>query len=61
MLEPGYRIPRFFLPWVLGVVSPQGNISAGAKEMGSGPGHLQCGALARAPGPLFPQTVLKAG
>lgn len=40
MLEPGHRIPRFFFPSVLGVVSPQGSIIAGAKEMGHGPGHL---------------------
>lgn len=53
MLEPGHRIPRFFFPWVLGVVSPQGSIIAGAKEMGHGPGHLQSGALAQAPGASF--------
>lgn len=44
---------RFFPYWVLGVVSPQGSVIPGAKEMGSGPGHLQSEALAQAPGASF--------
>lgn len=60
MLEPRHRIPRCFPFWVLGVVSPQGSIIPGAKEMGSGPGHLQSEALAQAPGASFLSDGLKA-
>lgn len=44
---------RFFPYWVLGVVSPQDSVIPGAKEMGSGPAHLQSEALAEAPGASF--------
>lgn len=52
-MELRHRIPGFSRPRVLGVVSPWGSISAGAKEVGSVPGHLQSGALAHAPGASF--------
>ena len=48
----------FFPSWVSGVVSSQGTVIPGAKEMGTGPGHLQSEALAQGPWSLFSQMVL---